>query len=108
MKRLSDEEKEVLAGWMEMPVSRVSEFADLLYEQKEKGRRILNSTELDGVDDYFRERENNWYFYPNWKMLVESEADQGPDARLTEEECKDQLGKEIFALSDGWYAQTVY
>lgn len=108
MKRLNEVEKIVLAGWMDMPADIVGEYADILFAEKEKGSRILNSTELDSVDDYFRERENNWYFYPNWEMLVQSEKDQGPDAGLTEEECKERIGKEIFALSNGWYAQTVY
>lgn len=106
MKKLDDAEVEKLACWMDMPVPRVREYADLMFSEKEKGNYRLIHTELDSADDYYKERELLWYFYPNWKALVESEMDQNEG--LTEQECEEELGESIFQLSDGWYVQTVY
>lgn len=106
MRRLSDEEMERLSEMMEMPLERVKAFAEILFEEKKKGNFSLRCAELDSVDGYFRERENNWYFYHGWQALIQSEIDQA-DAGLTEKECEELVGKMIFKLPDGWYAQTV-
>ena len=82
MRRLNEDEVKRLAEMMEMPLERAS------------------------VDGYFQERENNWYFYHDWQALIQSEIDQA-DAGLTEKECEELMGKMIFKLPDGWYAQTV-
>ena len=66
----------------------------------------MRCADLDSVDGYFRERENNWYFYHDWQALIQSEIDQA-DAGLTEKECEELIGKMIFKLPDGWYAKTV-
>jgi len=106
MRRLDDEEVKQLAEMMEMPLERAKAFAEILFKEKEKENFSLRCADLDSVDGYFRERENNWYFYRNWQALIQSEIDQA-DAGLTEEECKELVGKMIFELPDGWYAQTV-
>lgn len=44
--------------------------------------------------------------YHDWQALIQSEIDQA-DAGLTEKECEELIGKMIFKMPDGWYAQTV-
>lgn len=107
MRKLTDEEVCKAAEWMDMPVKRVREYVDLMFSEKKKGNYRLKHTKLDSADDYCEERDMLWYFYPDWKALVESEMDQGEEG-LTEQECREGIGESIFQLSDGWYVQTLY
>lgn len=91
---------------MEMPLEIVKVFAETLFVEKEKGNFSLRCADLGSVNSYFQERENNWYFYHDWQALIQSEIDQA-DAGLTEKECEELIGKMIFKMPDGWYAQTV-
>ena len=106
MRRLNEDEVKRLAEMMEMPLERARAFAEILFSEKEKGNSSLRCADLDSVDGYFQERENNWYFYHDWQALIQSEIDQA-DAGLTEKECEELMGKMIFKLPDGWYAHTV-
>ncbi len=106
MRRLNEYEVRRLAEMMEMPLEIVKAFAETLFVEKEKGNFSLRCADLGSVDGYFQERENNWYFYHDWQSLIQSEIDQA-DAGLTEKECEELIGKMIFKMPDGWYAQTV-
>ena len=75
MRRLSNEEVKRLSEMMKMPLERVKAFAEILFEEKKKGNFSLRCADLDSVDGYFLERENNWYFYHSWEALIQSEID---------------------------------
>ena len=49
--------------------------------------------------------DDNFYTYPTWKELLDSEKDSTDG--LTEEECKEQLNETIWQLPCGWYVQYV-
>ena len=44
--------------------------------------------------------------FPTWDALVESEAELSPYG-LTEEECLERIGDEIWKLPCGWYVQRI-
>ena len=63
--------------------------------------RVLNAPE-----DYINMYDDNFYTYWTWEELVQSEIEQG-EFGMTEEQCKEQLGKFIWQLPCGWYVQYV-
>lgn len=61
--------------------------------------------ELNSAEDYVKMYDDNFYTYQTWEDLIESEKDQSDG--LTEDECKEQIGKTIWQLPCGWYVQYV-
>lgn len=62
--------------------------------------------ELNTPKDYIDMYDDNFYTYWTWEELVQSEIEQG-EFGMTEEECKNELGKTIWQLPCGWYVQFV-
>lgn len=60
---------------------------------------------LNNPEDYINMYDDNFYTYWTWEALVKSETDQSNG--LTEEECREELGKTIWQLPCGWYVQYV-
>lgn len=65
----------------------------------------ISKIPLNTVEEYVKMYDDNFYTYKTWEELIKSEEEQ-PDG-LTEEECKEQLGKSIWQLPCGWYVQYV-
>ena len=65
----------------------------------------ISRAELKTADDYIKMYDENFYTYPTWKELLDSEKDSTDG--LTEEECKEQLNETIWQLPCGWYVQYV-
>lgn len=109
MKKLPDAEvKEFMKNFNGMTFDDVKQIADLFFELKKAGDYRLQNTNLDTVADYVEEYCNSWYRYDSFEKLLESEKEQGEAYGLTEEECKEEVGKSIFELKSGWFIQCVY
>lgn len=86
--------------------------SNVLYLKNEKATQQLmelfdklSRVELKTADDYIKMYDDNFYTYPTWKELLDSEKDSTDG--LTEEECKEQLNETIWQLPCGWYVQYV-
>ena len=66
---------------------------------------IYKSYTLETEKDYVKMYDDCFYTYETWEGLVESELHQSEG--LTEEECKDEIGRTIWQLPCGWYVQYV-
>lgn len=107
MKKLNELEIKEMAKDLDMIVEQAKETMETFYNQKLNNNFRLNHTELETVDDYVREYENNWYRYITFTELVESEKERGGYG-LTEQECIDLQDEAIFKLDCGLYIQSVY
>lgn len=68
----------------------------------------LSGKPLNAAEDYIEMYEDNFFTYPTWDALVESEKEQTDG--LTEEELRAEFEKEpgsIWRLPCGWYVQYV-
>lgn len=65
-----------------------------------KAKPGLLNTPADYVDLY----NGNFYTFKSWTELVESEKEEG-ELALTEEQLKNEVGRTIFQLPNGWYLE---
>lgn len=65
----------------------------------------LSRKDLTDANDYISMYDENFYTYETWNDLLKSENECSDG--LTEEQCKEQIGKSIWQLPCGWYVQYV-
>lgn len=61
---------------------------------------------LNTPADYVNLYDGCFFTFKSWAELVESEKEEGEFA-LTEEQLKEQIGRTIFQLPNGWYLERV-
>ena len=67
--------------------------------------RLMSEKPLKKWEDYVQMYDDNFYTYPTWDELVDSEEEQTDG--LTEIECRMEINSTIFKLPCGWYVQYV-
>lgn len=65
----------------------------------------LSRNPLNDVFDYIMMYDMAFFTFQTWEKLLQSEKECSDG--LTEQECKEQLGKTIWQLPCGWYVQYV-
>ncbi|MDR0947899.1 MAG: hypothetical protein LBM69_00095 [Lachnospiraceae bacterium] len=85
----------------------VMSLCKIMYEQKKAENPAMKSTRLESINDYAYDIEARWYLYETYEALIESEIEQGTYG-FTMDEIEEQIGKTIFELRNGWFAQVIY
>lgn len=65
----------------------------------------LSKNPLNDETDYLMMYDMGFFTFQTWEKLLQSENECSDG--LTEEQCKDQIGKSIWQLPCGWYVQYV-
>jgi len=65
----------------------------------------LSKNPLNDVTDYLMMYDMGFFTFQTWEKLLQSENECSDG--LTEEQCKEQIGKSIWQLPCGWYVQYV-
>lgn len=61
---------------------------------------------LDTPADYVKFYDDNFFTFKSWAELVASEKEEGEFA-LTEDQLKQEVGRTIFQLDNGWFLERV-